>query len=470
MSNKRKIEELISEITNEEVNNRDAAHNKSKETAKEKIEALLDEKSFVEIEPLYNRGIIAGYGSINGRPVCIYAQDIINDNGALTVANVKKIIKTFDMAVKVGCPVISILENLRINVEENLDVLNEISKLIEKQVSVSGVIPQIAILFDSVIGGMAYSVALNDFVYTVKKQEVSATLEKVKKFNNSNYKADDKNDIISFEFETKAECFNDVRRLLEYIPANNLADTEIYDVDLNKMSYNLNELMSGNFDVRSVINEIVDIEFLEIKSDLNNQEVIGLSRIGGRTIGLVANQCFETSGSLDSNSFNKIGRFVRFCDAFNLPIVTLINAKGYDLKANSDIINAGSRLMYAYAEATVPKINVLIGDAFGSMYIALGNIGKDITYAWPNVNMGVLKTETLVSIKDSQNISNNNTRNEKIEEYKNNNEDVLNALNKGYIDDIIEPATTRQRIISALELFINKRENRPVKKHGNIPF
>jgi acetyl-CoA carboxylase carboxyltransferase component len=249
-----------------------------------------------------------------------------------------------------------------------------------------------------------------------------------------------------------------------------LADTEIYETDLNKVSYNLNELANTTFDVRSLINEIVDTEFLEIKSDLNNQEVIGLSRIGGRTVGIVANQCFENSGSLDINSFNKIGRFVRFCDAFGLPIITMVNAKGYDLKANSDIINAGSRLMYAYAEATVPKINVLIGDAFGSMYIALGNLGKDITYAWPNVNMGVLKAETLVSIKDSQNISNNDLRNEKIEEYKNNNEDVLNALNKGYIDDIIEPATTRQRIISALELFINKRENRPVKKHGNIPF
>ena len=214
------------------------------------------------------------------------------------------------------------------------------------------------------------------------------------------------------------------------------------------------------------IKEIVDEYFLEVKSNLSNNSVIGFSRIGGRAVGIVAN-C--GGGRLKTADFNKIARFVRFCDAFTLPIVTLVKVTGYDVTSNNEIINAGSRTFYAYAEATVPKINVILGDALGSMYIAMGNIGKDITFAWPNAEICVLQPETYVSVMDNESIISNEIRVQKIEEYKQNNENIVLALEKGYIDDIIEPSTTRQRIISALELFINKRENRPVKKHGNIP-
>ncbi|MBE5812423.1 MAG: hypothetical protein E7314_02055 [Clostridiales bacterium] len=465
MSNKRKIEDMINNQTLEELGNRELARNKNKETAKEKIESLLDEKSFVEIEPLHNKGIAAGYGTINARPVCIWAQDVINDNGAITSQNIQKIIKVFDMAVKVGCPIISIIENAKICIEDNLDIMQAISKLIEKQVAVSGVIPQVAILFDSVIGGMAYSVALNDFIYNVKANNISACLEKSKKLNNSEYKKEE-NELLSFEFASKVECFNEVRKLFEFIPDNNLTDTEIFEADLNKTSEMLNTISEQDYDVKTIINEIVDESFLEVKSNLSVNSVIGFARIGGRAVGIVAN---SGDGILKASDFNKISRFVRFCDAFNLPIVTLVNTKGYDVKSNNVIISAGSRLFYAYAEATVPKINVILGDAFGSMYIAMGNIGKDITFAWPSAEICVANTESYVSIMDNDSITSNEVREQKIEEYKQNNENVLLALEKGYIDDIIIPATTRQRIISALELFINKRENRPVKKHGNIP-
>jgi acetyl-CoA carboxylase carboxyltransferase component len=465
MSNQRKIEGMISNLALEELQNREFAHSKGKETAKEKIESLLDEKSFVEVELLHNRGIVAGYGTINDRPVCIWAQDTVNDNGALTSQNIQKVIKVFDMAVKVGCPIISIIENAKISIEDNLEIMQAISKLVEKQVSVSGVIPQVAVLFDSVIGGMAYSVALNDFIYTIKSNDVTANLEKAKKLNNADYKKD-VNDLLSFEFTNKIECFNEVRKLFEYIPDNNLTDTEIFESDLNITSEVLNTIIGQDYDVRTVINEIADNGFVEIKSDLANNSTIGFSRIGGRAVGIVAN---SGAGILKTSDFNKMARFVRFCDAFNLPIVTLVNTKGYDINSNNEIINAGARLFYAYAEATVPKINVVLGNAFGSMYIAMGNVGKDMTFAWPNAEICVANTESYVSIMDSDSIINNEVRAQKIEEYKENNESLLLALEKGYIDDIIEPATTRQRIISALELFINKRENRPVKKHGNIP-
>lgn len=465
MSNKRKIEDMIYNLTLEELGNRELAHNKNKETAKEKIESLLDEKSFVEVEPLHNKGIVAGYGTINGRPVCVWSQDTINDNGALTSGNIQKVIKVFDMAVKVGCPIISIIENAKISIEDNLDVMQAISKLVEKQVQVSGVIPQVAIVFDSVVGGMAYSLAINDFIYTIKQNNISAGLEKVKKLNNSEYKKEN-NELISFEFNNKQECFSDVRKLFEFIPDNNLTDTEIFEADLNRTSESLNTIAEQNYDVKTIINEIVDEEFLEIKNNLSENSVIGFARIGGRAVGIVANQ---GDGILKTSDFNKISRFVRFCDAFNISLVTLVNTKGYDSTSANEIISAGSRVFYAYAEATVPKINVIIGDAFGSMYIAMGNIGKDITLAWPSADVCVANTESYVSVMDNESITNNEIRAQKIAEYKENNENILLALERGYIDDIIEPATTRQRIISALELFINKRENRPVKKHGNIP-
>lgn len=462
MSNQRKIEGLINNLELSELSNRELAHNANKETAKERIEGLLDEKSFVEIEPLYNKGIIAGYGTINNRPVCIYAQDVIEDSGALTAKNIQKIIKIFDMAVKVGCPIVSILDSEKVDVSDNLEVLNAISKLVEKQVAVSGVIPQIAILFDSIVGGMSYAVALNDFVYTVKNNRISPTLEKVQKINH--YSVDDSKELVSFQFETKEDCFNDVKKLFNYIPDNNLADTEIFDTDLNRVSENLNSISAQDYDVKSVINEIADNGFLEIKSNSSDNIVTAFARIGGRSVGIVANN----KDLLTISAFNKAARFVRFCDAFNIPLITLINVKGYEQNSDKEIINAGSRLFYAYAEATVPKINIILGNAFGSMYIAMGNLGKDMAFAWSNAELGLLQTEAYVSIKD--NITDNILRKEKIEEYRNTNEDILIALEKGYIDDIIEPATTRQRIISALELFINKRENRPIKKHGNLPF
>jgi len=465
MSNKRKIEDLIKNLTLEELENRELAHNKNKETAKEKIESLLDEKSFVEVETLHNKGIVAGYGTINSRPVCIWAQDAVNDNGAINSRNIEKIIKVFDMAVKVGCPIISILENAKISIEDNLDVLQAISKLVEKQVAVSGVIPQIAILFDNIIGGIAYSVALNDFIYTIKSNDISSTLEKTKKFNNAEYKKEN-SELLSFEFDNKQDCFSEVKKLFSFIPDNNLTDTEILDSDLNKTSEKLNALAEREYDIKTIINEISDEEFLEVKSNLSQNSVIGFSRIGGRAVGIIANQ---GEGVLRTSDFNKLSRFIRFCDAFNLPLITLINTKGYEQKADSYIVNSGARLFYAYAEATVPKINVILGNAYGSMYIAMGNIGKDITLAWPNADISIAQPESYVSIMDSDTITSNQERLQKIEDYKANNENILLALEKGYIDDIIEPSTTRQRIISALELFINKRENQPVKKHGNIP-
>lgn len=465
MSNKRKIEDMMNNLTLGELENRELSHNQNKETAKEKIESLLDEKSFVEIEPLYNKGIVAGYGTINSRPVCIWAQDVLQDNGALTGGNIEKVIKVFDIAVKVGCPVISILESAKVNFVDNLDILQGISRLAEKQVAVSGVIPQIAILFDSIVGGMAYLVALNDFVYTVKSNDVSAGLEKVKKINNSEYKKDT-DELLSFCFDNKDNCFSEVRKLLEFIPDNNLTDTDILDAELNRTCEVLNAIDENEYDIHTVINEIVDKDFLEVKSNLSSNSVIGFSRIGGRAVGIVAN---NGEGILKTSDFNKVSRFVRFCDAFNLPVVTVINTKGYSNNSSSDIINAGARLFYAYAEATVPKINVLMGNAFGSMYVAMGNIGKDITFAWPNANICIAQPEAYVSVTENDSIKDNTDRAQKIEEYKLQNEDILLALNKGYIDDIIVPSTTRQRIISALELFINKRENRPVKKHGNIP-
>jgi acetyl-CoA carboxylase carboxyltransferase component len=198
-----------------------------------------------------------------------------------------------------------------------------------------------------------------------------------------------------------------------------LTDTEIFESDLNITSEVLNTIIGQDYDVRTVINEIADNGFVEIKSNLTNNSTIGFSRIGGRAVGIVAN---SGAGILKTSDFNKMARFVRFCDAFNLPIVTLVNTKGYDINSNNEIINAGARLFYAYAETTVPKINVVLGNAFGSMYIAMGNVGKDMTFAWPNAEICVANTESYVSIMDSDSIINNEVRAQKIEEYKENNE------------------------------------------------
>ncbi|MBQ7668977.1 MAG: hypothetical protein IJS47_06595 [Clostridia bacterium] len=393
---------------------------------RERIEALLDAKSFAEINSTNECGVICGYGTISNRPVCIYSHD---ENGIITKENLTKIEKIFDIAVKTGVPIISILETSKIKLDEGAGILKKLNGLLSKYVEFSGVIPEIAIVYGQCVGTMATLAHLNDFVFLVDGTLSSSitTLEP----ENSDIQLN----------VSENEIYNKIRELISFIPDNNLTDPDVVDnADLNRTT-NIAEFLSTKvYDANKVVSEISDdMKFLTV-NDVN----CGFIRLGGRSVGVVANVTKQ-----DSESFDKLARFVRFCDAFNIPLVTLINTSG--MEDTSKIMKHAAKLFYAYAEATVPKISVVIGNAFGGAYIFSGGLNSDISYALDSAKISVLSNEAMEKIVGNAENS--------LEE----------VVKENLIDGIITPESIRIKLIGALYLLLGKRENRPVKKHGNIP-
>lgn len=445
------------------------------------VSDLLDEKSFIEIGEYKTSGVICGYGTINMRPVCLFAQDSSINSGAINEKNCEKICKIIDMAIKNGIPLIGIYDSIGVKISENTSVLVGIKKVLEKLSSASGVIPVLSVVLGNAVGIASFAVNFSDFTFMIDKKSkmfvngpqsiTTSTGEVVSAEELGGAKVhSEKSGICDVYSKNTEECIEKFKSLLGFLPDNNLADVVIIDRDdINRVC---NELEDKSLDIENIIKIVSDDnEFLEVKKEFSKEIVTGFSRIGGRSLGVIGNR----ENTLNINSINKVSKFIRFCDSFNLPIVTFINSEGTKVSIEEENLGLSAsvaKLIYSYADATVPKINILVGNAFGGAGLAMGT-GADISFAWENSLISATLPKTAVNILYSEEIANSEEpikfREEKLKEYLASDVLPANAVDSLLIDRVISPLETRQRIISGLELYISKREHKLPKKHGNLP-
>lgn len=486
-------------------------HESGKLTARERIEKLADPGSFVEIDAFVeNRstdfgmdamdipgdGIVAGYATIDDRPVYLYAQDFTVLGGSLGEMHAKKITKIQDMAMKMGCPIICINDSGGARIQEGIDALSGYGDIFYRNTLASGVVPQISVILGPCAGGAVYSPALTDFVFMVDDlskmfitgpQVVEAvTGEAISAEELGGAKTHNAvSGVAHFLNDSEESCFESIKRLLSFLPQNNMEDYPTYQCedDLNRLAPDLNAIIPDNpnqsYDVKDVIASVVDnSDFFEVQALFATNLVVGFGRLNGKTIGIVANQPKVKAGCLDMDASDKAAGFIRFCDAFNIPLVTFTDVPGYLPGVDQEhggVIRHGAKLLYAYSEATVPKINVILRKAYGGAYIAMSSkhLGADLVLAWPTAEIAVMGPEGAANIIFKNEIANSDdpiaTRQQKIEDYRNKFSNPYVAASRGYVDDVIEPEATRPRLVNALEILESKREDRPPKKHGNIP-
>ncbi|MGO1182765.1 MAG: acyl-CoA carboxylase subunit beta [Micrococcaceae bacterium] len=495
----------------------DRQHDRGKNTARERIAMLVDEGSFVEFDQLavhrstafgmdakhpLGDGVVSGYGTIDGRLVALYSQDFTVFGGSLSKVNGEKIVKVQEFAARNGCPVIGINDGGGARIQEGVASLAMFADIFRNNVLASGVVPQISIIMGPCAGGAAYSPALTDFVImvdqtshmfitgpdvikTVTGEDVDMeTLGGANSHNATTGTA-------SYLAASEMDAFEYVRDLLEFLPANNLAEAPVVafteDLEISVDDLELDRIVpdSANqpYDMLTIIEMIVDEgHFMQTQELYAPNVICGLGRVEGRTVGVVANQPMQYAGTLDIAASEKAARFVRFCDAFNIPILTLVDVPGFlpgtDQEFNG-IIRRGAKLIYAYAEATVPKITVITRKAYGGAYIVMGSkkLGADVNLAWPTAQIGVMGAQGAVNIlyrrelkavgEDGGDVD--ARRAQIVEDYE---AELLNpyqAAELGYIDQVIAPSETRVQMVRALRATQNKRESRPARKHGNIP-
>ncbi|MGB9729852.1 MAG: acyl-CoA carboxylase subunit beta [Thermoprotei archaeon] len=486
-------------------------HEAGKLTARERIDLLVDPGTFVETDMFVihrstyfdmpqkrylGDGVVTGLGKIDGRLAAIFSQDFTVFGGSLGEMYSKKIVKLMDLAAKLGIPIIGLNDSGGARIQEGVVSLEAYGEIFKRNTWLSGVIPQIAVIMGPCAGGAVYSPALMDFVIMVRKTSYmfitgpdvvkTATGEDVtfESLGGADVHAE-KSGIAHFVAENDEEALNLVKRLLSYIPSNNMEDPPRVESDdsIDRIDAELESIVPSDpmkpFDVREVIRRVVDNgEFFEIHEKWAPNIVVGFARIGGRSVGIVANQPLYMAGVLDIDASDKASRFIRFLDAFNIPIVTFVDVPGYmpgTAQEHGGIIRHGSKMLYAYAEATVPKITVILRKAYGGSYLAMcaKSMGADMVYAWPSAEIAVLGPEAAIKIlyrKEIQSAKNpEKFIEEKIEEYRKLFANPYKAAEMGFVDDVIEPRMTRPMIAKALEILETKREDRLPKKHGIIP-
>jgi len=486
-------------------------HEAGKKTARERLNLLFDEGSFVEVDAfvetrgidfdMQNKkipgdGVITGYGTVDGRLVFASSQDFTVIGGSLGEMHAKKITKVMDMAMKMGAPFISINDSGGARIEEGIDALGGFGDIFFRNTLASGVIPQISVIMGPCAGGAVYSPAITDFVFMVDKtshmfitgpQVIKAVTGEEVSFDALGGAAAHNtiSGVAHFDCPTEEDCFSQIKKLLSFLPDNNLSDPEeiLSNDDINRLDADLNAIIPDDpnkpYDMMEIITRIVDNgEFFEIHKGFAKNIIVGFARIGGKTAGIVANQPKVAAGALDVDASDKAARFIRFCDAFNIPLITFTDVPGYlpgVAQEHSGIIRHGAKLLYAFSEATVPKINVIVRKAYGGAYIAMNSkhLGADMVMAWPTAEIAVMGPDGAANIIFKKEIAESSDpiefRKQKIQEYRDKFSNPYIAAARGYVDDVIEPATTRQRIASALDMLASKRETRPSKKHGNIP-
>lgn len=482
----------------------------NKKTARQRIALLVDENSFEETgqlvtshflkEKIPTDGVITGFGKVNGRQIALYSQDFTIKGGSLGKHHAQKICKIMDTAAKIGCPIIGVIDSGGARIDEGIHALSGYGDIFMRNVRYSGVIPQISLVLGPCAGGAVYSPALTDFIFTTEKisqlfitgphvieqilhQEISK-----EELGGTDVHAK-KSGVVHFVTKTEEQCFENLKSLLSYLPSNYLSDPPKDNRDIeSKFSpagKPLQEIVpkegKKSYNVKSVINAIVDNDFLEVHKEFAQNIVVGFAKINNHSVGIVANQPQVLAGALDIDSSCKAARFINFCDSFSIPIVSLVDIPGFlpgVEQEHNGIIRHGAKLLSAYAQATVPKITVILRKAFGGAYIVMGSkhLGADFVYAWPLSQIAVLGSKGAVSIlhrRQLATIANPNEKDDlrqKLEESYD--QQYLNpfiAAEYGYIDIIIEPDQTRAHIIKALDITKEKVEHLPKKKRSNSP-
>jgi propionyl-CoA carboxylase beta chain len=489
----------------------DAQHKKGKLTARERIELLVDPNSFEEFDMFVSHrshdfglaehkvpgdGVVTGCGKINGRLVYLFSQDFTVFGGSLSEAHAEKICKIMKMAMKVGAPVIGLNDSGGARIQEGVVSLGGYADIFLLNTLASGVVPQLSVILGPCAGGAVYSPAITDFtlmtkgtsymfvtgpnvVKTVTHEEVSS-----EELGGADVHAS-KSGVAHFACENEADAIARLKRLISYVPQNNCEDPpwEECTDPLDREDDALNAIVPDNpnqpYDIKDVITRVCDVgSFFEVHEDFAQNIVVGFARLGGRSIGIIANQPAVMAGVLDINSSTKAARFIRFCDAFNIPILTFEDVPGFMPGTDQEhggIIRNGAKLLFAYCEATVPKVTVITRKAYGGAYDVMNSkhVRGDMNYAWPTAEVAVMGSKGAVEIifkKDIKAAEDPDAElQKKTDEYAAKFANPFTAAARGYVDDVIEPKTTRPRLIRAFEMLESKKDSNPAKKHGNIP-
>jgi propionyl-CoA carboxylase beta chain len=490
----------------------DKRHAEGRMTARERIEALLDPGSFVELDALarhrahdfgmqsrrpYGDGCITGYGTVDGRPVCVFSQDATVFGGALGEVYGEKIVKVLDLAMKNGCPIVGINEGGGARIQEGVVSLGLYAEIFYRNVMASGVIPQISLIMGPCAGGHVYSPALTDFTLMVDQSSYMFITgpDVIKAVTGEDVTFEDlgggrthnsKSGVAHFLAHDDQDCLELARALLAYLPSNNLDDAPSYDEqDLDSLEPEafldtfIPDSSNQPYDIKTVIEHVVDdAEFLEVQALFAPNIVCGFARVDGRSVGIVANQPMSFAGTLDIDASEKAARFVRTCDAFNIPVLTFVDVPGFLPGTSQEwngIIRHGAKLLYAYAEATVPKVTVITRKAYGGAYDVMGSkhVRADINLAWPTAEIAVMGAQGAANILYRRELAEapdaDARRKELVDDYESHFANPYIAAERGYVDAVIRPADTRREVIRALRLLRTKRESLPPKKHGNIP-
>lgn len=487
-----------------------AQHKRGKLTARERIELLLDKGSFEEMDIFvrhqcrdfgidkqryYTDGVITGTGKIDGRSVCVFSQDFTILGGSLSEAYARKIIKIMDLALKNGLPVIGINDSGGARIQEGVLSLAGYADIFLRNTLSSGVIPQISAIVGPCAGGAVYSPAITDFIFMVDKishmfitgpNVIKAVTNEDVTFEELGgaYAHATKSGVSHFTCENEIDCFQKVRRLLSYLPLNNMETPPNYEYDEEEKSVDeLNDFVPDNpnkpYDMKELINKIIDTDsFFEVHKEYAENIIVGFARIHGRVIGIIANQPLVLAGVLDLNSSIKGARFVRFCDAFNIPLLVLEDVPGFLPGTDQEwrgVIRHGAKLLYAFCEATVPRITVIVRKAYGGAYDVMNSkhVRGDVNLAWPSAEIAVMGAKGAAEIIFKKEIEKaadkQKALDEKIEEFTRKFNNPYIAAERGFIDDIIEPKDTRKKLIYYYSLIENKFDTNPRRKHGNIP-
>ena len=488
-----------------------AQHEKGKLTARERLDLLLDKDSLVELDLLVEHrcsnfgmdkveapgeGVVTGYGTIDSRLVYVFAQDFTVIGGSLGEMHAKKICKVLDMAMKMGAPCIGVNDSGGARIQEGVDSLSGYGQLFYRNTIASGVIPQISIIVGPAAGGAVYSPAIMDFVFMVKNVGIMhitgpdvikavtgevVTSEKLGGAMTHNRKSG----VAHFAAENEEEVYQMVRKMMGYLPSNNMETPPSIECkdDPNRMEEALLNIVPTDpnkpYEMRDVIRYIVDEgDFFESQAYYATNMITGFARLNGQSVGIIANQPKVLAGCLDIDASDKAARFVRFCDAFNIPILTLVDVPGFlpgSAQEYGGIIRHGAKLLYAYSEATVPKITLIVRKSYGGAYLAMcsRDLGADQVIAWPTAEIAVMGSQGAANIIFRKEIAKadnpEKVRQEKIDEFQLKFSNPYEAAKRGYVDMVIDPRETRPHLITTFEMLSTKRESRPAKKHGNFP-
>jgi acetyl-CoA carboxylase carboxyltransferase component len=486
-------------------------HAKGKMTARERIDYLLDDGSFQELDMLarhraygmgleenrpYTDGVITGFGAIEGRRVCVFSQDFTVFGGALGEVFAEKIHKVMDLASSIGVPMIGLNDGAGARIQEGVVSLHSYGGIFHRNAQASGVIPQISVILGPCAGGAVYSPAMTDFIFMVQgtSHMFITGPDVVKTVTGEDVTLEElggamshatKSGVAAFVAPDEKSCLDDVRYLLSFLPSNNLEEAPLVASgdDPDRLTPELADLMPASpnqpYDMKKVIEAVVDDgDFFEVNHHWAMNLVCGFARIDGRTVGIVGNQPQMLAGVLNIDASEKGARFVRTCDAFNVPLITFVDVPGFMPGTDQEyggIIRHGAKLLYAYCESTVPRVQIITRKAYGGAYVVMNSksIGADLAYAWPSAELAVMGPEGAVEIVYRRDLAEAadpvGRRKELVEEYTERYANPYAAAERGYVDDVIDPAETRRVLVRSLALLVSKREDLPKRKHGNMP-